>query len=210
MCGENPSTIAFVVSAAGSSPRVRGKPAKTLQPLDVEGLIPACAGKTLPAYLMHLKRWAHPRVCGENPARRLALGRITGSSPRVRGKLQAEATRVRATEAHPRVCGENTLLAPYVVFEGGSSPRVRGKREGSDRLPGEGGLIPACAGKTSRSAIKYHSVWAHPRVCGENTERSGVLTLRSVRSWKTLSFPSSLKATHCRTFMQLWLSRIRL
>ena len=46
-CGENPSTIALVVSAAGSSPRMRGKPLLTIPSTHSLRLIPAHAGKTL-------------------------------------------------------------------------------------------------------------------------------------------------------------------
>ena len=45
-CGENRVPRGGDRVDLGSSPRMRGKPAKTLQPLDVEGLIPAHAGKT--------------------------------------------------------------------------------------------------------------------------------------------------------------------
>ena len=45
-CGENLLLGSLKLREDGSSPRMRGKPAKTLQPLDVEGLIPAHAGKT--------------------------------------------------------------------------------------------------------------------------------------------------------------------
>ena len=73
---------------------------------------------------------AHPRVCGENlaPAAKIAAG--WGSSPRVRGKLDADRVEVRVPglipacagktreihvlrvhiRAHPRVCGENQVL----------------------------------------------------------------------------------------------------
>ena len=50
------------------------------------GLIPACAGKTLSAVVTVGQRWAHPRVCGENPDVELPFIYMLGSSPRVRGK----------------------------------------------------------------------------------------------------------------------------
>ena len=51
----------------------------------------------------------------------------------------------------------------------GSSPRVRGKLLSESRAEHSRGLIPACAGKTSRSARVARSAGAHPRVCGENS-----------------------------------------
>ena len=159
---------------------------------------------------------------------RVRLG--MGSSPRMRGKpprvrehdyrsrlIPAHAGKTSeivavsyAGKAHPRACGENPQGKLIAEKSRGSSPRMRGKHL---RIKGESpslGLIPAHAGKTNSRRPAPGRVQAHPRACGENTERSGVLTLRSVRSWKTLSFPSSLKVTHCRAFVQLSLSRIRL
>ena len=65
----------------------------------------------------------------------------------------------------------------------GSSPRVRGKRAGDGEDAGLGGLIPACAGKTSASRSRTRSAWAHPRVCGENCGR------HPVPSWNVGSSP---------------------
>ena len=113
---------------------------------------------------------------------------MSGSSPRVRGKLRlntnntapsrlipacAGKTTVRSSRskqdpAHPRVCGENSTLIARLGGDWGSSPRVRGKR--SPPRPGwrHRGLIPACAGKTAtRLGFKW-TAGAHPRVCGEN------------------------------------------
>ena len=169
-------------------------------------------------------------MCGENPREGHSALSLSGSSPRVRGKptipigTHAEPGLIpacagktlgsrpstRAFWAHPRVCGENRMSRRTPPARQGSSPRVRGKRQ-SCYLPYHRlGLIPACAGKTCRVNSGHDIFGAHPRVCGENPERSGVLTLRSVRSWKTLSFPPSLKVTHCRAFVQLSRSRIRL
>ena len=92
----------------------------------------------------------------------------SGSSPRVRGKLEAvksqEAkarlipacagkTKIfgpnrRGAGAHPRVCGENRAANVRLVEQMGSSPRVRGKRVFGPTLTPLPGLIPTCAGKT--------------------------------------------------------------
>ena len=50
----------------GSSPRMRGKRFTLIQSLDIDGLIPAYAGKTCVPVMDKLAHWAHPRVCGEN------------------------------------------------------------------------------------------------------------------------------------------------
>ena len=177
-------------SAAGSSPRVRGKPLVALPADDASGLIPACAGKTFKSRRPALPSWAHPRVCGENSWTGSRLISSPGSSPRVRGKhcprrgpsrpgglIPACAGKTVAAGkalydlgAHPRVCGENNVAGFGSDLDWGSSPRVRGK-QAVQALGGEpGGLIPACAGKTSPCRGGCARTRAHPRVCGENPE----------------------------------------
>ena len=127
-------------------------------------------------------------MCGENSSRRCIGFSGVGSSPRVRGKRQAlSAAQLRRglipacagktdtvgmkaeiMGAHPRVCGENRSVASRASAERGSSPRVRGKQLHGLLGGSSSGLIPACAGKTSRAAATWTSRPAHPRVCGEN------------------------------------------
>ena len=230
VCGENIETTVPTYTLRGSSPRVRGKLRAGGLDLLRHGLIPACAGKTLYMFTMTMPAGAHPRVCGENTPFLSSTAASSGSSPRVRGKRSysipnfigdrlipacagktaCRLSRLSRTWAHPRVCGENQRPISPLIWIVGSSPRVRGKHPDNPGRNVVVGLIPACAGKTVDFRATATGPRAHPRVCGENTERSGVLTLRSVRSWKTLSFPCSLKVTHCRAFVQLSLSRIRL
>ena len=93
----------------------------------VEGLIPACAGKTDRLFFLIDAVRAHPRVCGENFNGVWQTIKDVGSSPRVRGKRvsadksHAEMGLIPAcagktwarfsgcseATAHPRVCGEN-------------------------------------------------------------------------------------------------------
>ena len=168
VCGENWPTETRSASTDGSSPRVRGKLRRRRPIHERLRLIPACAGKTRAASARGVRPTAHPRVCGENGERDCVLAGLTGSSPRVRGKLRARvhghaqaglipacagktASRVFWTMypwAHPRVCGENASFSCLTASTSGSSPRVRGKRSSAGQLGCRGGLIPACAGKT--------------------------------------------------------------
>ena len=127
VCGENASSGKSQLTKKGSSPRVRGKPGKRSFNGGRCGLIPACAGKTCCRSRLLRKVRAHPRVCGENAPPETPRRGLRGSSPRVRGKLDAFTcfnrefrlipacagkTRTAtplpgALEAHPRVCGEN-------------------------------------------------------------------------------------------------------
>ena len=190
-------------TACGSSPRVRGKRFRRVEPHPGLGLIPACAGKTRWTCTPKPVSAAHPRVCGENLEDAERIVHEAGSSPRVRGKplpvaqgpprgglipacagkTRGAGLQVQDGPAHPRVCGENALRMPRKRAKGGSSPRVRGKRR--TRVPeGERGrLIPACAGKTAATSERACSVTAHPRVCGEN------LTIDGVDYWADGSSP---------------------
>ena len=209
---------------------MRGKPDSGYPDARGNGLIPAHAGKTPRGIVTSFGLWAHPRACGENPRYQLTVKTVSGSSPRMRGKrsgrspanwraglIPAHAGKTGLffvvcvfVWAHPRACGENFEFPYAGAPRGGSSPRMRGKRYPPPFVNSDTRLIPAHAGKTRRLWSINVGLGAHPRACGENAERSGVLALRSVRSWKTFSFPSSLKVTHCRAFVQLPFSRIRL
>ena len=188
MCGENNRPGESRHMTAGSSPRVRGKREAEALAKNASGLIPACAGKTLPPKLNSSSARAHPRVCGENTSPQRWRVFDQGSSPRVRGKLRkcrrwgslwglipACAGKTEGpfigsglVGAHPRVCGENPLESAGNNEDTGSSPRVRGKRGKYLASPMDRGLIPACAGKTPSHPRGRSSHQAHPRVCGEN------------------------------------------
>ena len=190
MCGENAHRSVCAFGYFGSSPRVRGKPAWATRAGVHSGLIPACAGKTIKTPTVTKLCRAHPRVCGENYDKVKAEFFAEGSSPRVRGKqpagrqpppglglITACAGKTRygmdsqpLKRAHPRVCGENSFGLLAVAGVVGSSPRVRGKLIRTSCCCGRGGLIPACAGKTSSYAQTASGTRAHPRVCGENLE----------------------------------------
>ena len=127
-------------------------------------------------------------MCGENDHVAQIAPAVAGSSPRVRGKpivapvehdppglIPACAGKtggrretLRGEPAHPRVCGENEGPLGLAGGPAGSSPRVRGKRRSSHPTGPREGLIPACAGKTSRGPPRPQGPGAHPRVCGEN------------------------------------------
>ena len=189
MCGENVVPRALAGVTAGSSPRVRGKRGLKTASRRTGGLIPACAGKTNVQARSGSPCPAHPRVCGENPHASRDCRRIPGSSPRVRGKpdtkypdsshtglIPACAGKTIQTQhtlccdrAHPRVCGENSRDPSGSCRGVGSSPRVRGKPRCSRVNTVNTGLIPACAGKTTALQMRFLVLWAHPRVCGENS-----------------------------------------
>ena len=131
---------------------------------------------------------AHPRSRGENCARIPRGRQLWGSSPLTRGKLYRGGQHIRRDglipahagktttgisrsnedTAHPRSRGENPPAVAWRVWLDGSSPLTRGKLAATGRRYGDGGLIPAHAGKTSRGSRGPGLATAHPRSRGEN------------------------------------------
>ena len=155
---------------------------------DDNGLIPAHAGKTAKRPESRPARPAHPRSRGEN---RIEIHRSSssyGSSPLTRGKLLPRGQRARfnrlipahagktiagsgvrmSRAAHPRSRGENASIMGVVVPMVGSSPLTRGKLLPRGQRARFNRLIPAHAGKTSRSSGMMILLRAHPRSRGEN------------------------------------------
>ena len=134
------------IRASGSSPRMRGALHEIAVHVDGVGIIPAYAGSTL--VCLPQKRWYrdHPRVCGEHLKAAAKTETSKGSSPRMRGALNAifggvcvygiipayagstiDCATLRARVGdHPRVCGEHPTFPQTVRANPGSSPRMRG------------------------------------------------------------------------------------
>ena len=152
MCGENTGGLHLFSCRSGSPPRVRGKPSTMYRYATINGITPACAGKTLCRQEFIYAYKDHPRVCGENFCPFAPAAPFQGSPPRVRGKrggargtlrLQGitpacagktcrSAITVTRPKDHPRVCGENAGIVSASISSKGSPPRVRGKRSGWD------------------------------------------------------------------------------
>ena len=106
---------------------MREKLQHQLKGITLQGITPACAGKTQTLLTAHLLCWDHPRVCGKNILNLDDEAYDKGSPPRVREKLTCTIRKVylyRITPAcagktftkdffghfeedHPRVCGKN-------------------------------------------------------------------------------------------------------
>ena len=169
--GENWNHSTTTETAAGSSPRGRGKPVMSTTDSAVTV--------------------AHPRAGGENAIRATVRKSQDGSSPRGRGKLdqlrecfenagliparagktQARRLTFSLRRAHPRAGGENPVGGAFPDRSGGSSPRGRGKPDPAHHDPARAGLIPARAGKTRPCSSRPRTCRAHPRAGGENDRR---------------------------------------
>ena len=152
------------------------------------GIIPACAGSTVPAGRISPSCRDHPRMCGEHCCTCALMPAIVGSSPHVRGAPITKATvpmmngiipacagstfrprgHVSGYRDHPRMCGEHRTSWPNCEAKAGSSPHVRGARLERDENPSGSGIIPACAGSTDRVGAAGSLVGDHPRMCGEH------------------------------------------
>ena len=86
VCGENKGVAVLGKGMKGSSPRVRGKLIGCAGVRVDDGLIPACAGKTVNIPHCICEEPAHPRACGENFYDIQPGDVLCGSSPRMRGK----------------------------------------------------------------------------------------------------------------------------
>ena len=198
-CGEKWTPMPWPVDSRGSSPRVRGKGPGDCSRSRERGIIPAGAGKSRPRGRPHPADRDHPRGCGEKRPIETIDSPTNGSSPRVRGKGNAETAilatpgiipagagksslpegRTFSAKDHPRGCGEKVFPFADSLAYLGSSPRVRGK----GRLVVIGKLldriIPAGAGKSCRMVSMAVSPRDHPRGCGEKHSAS--------RSWSMVA-----------------------
>ena len=152
-------------------------------------ITPAGAGKTPVSVFLGFSLTDHPRRCGENCRIIFTFNLITGSPPKVRGKLlkalswvaiqritpagAGKTLRVRAPPPsrtdHPRRCGENVITCISGAGISGSPPQVRGKQRRRCGMSIAKRITPAGAGKTSL-LISFYTIKAdHPRRCGENS-----------------------------------------
>ena len=143
----------------------------------LNGITPACAGKTPIAMKNSLSFQDHPRVCGKDSTVLAHLFHNLGSPPRVRERLIQRYKShmiIRITPAcagktaiwcadviiswdHPRVCGKDPKnpINPRIIA--GSPPRVRERPDWAQGLVEEAGITPACAGKTEDDARCIHA-----------------------------------------------------
>ena len=152
-------------------PRMRGEhPSVGLRALPRDGIIPACAGSTLPSPVGPLScRGSSPHARGARPGGAGGCP-CPGAHPRVRGEHSTSgASALLAAGIIPACAGSTVIYGTYVVGSMGSSPHARGAPSTSlipiwtardhPRMRGEhvlglvlrhagDGIIPACAGST--------------------------------------------------------------
>ena len=196
VCGEQRARSNLKHDVSGSSPRVRGTGPDHDDDIRPPRFIPACAGNRTRGVRRWVRLPVHPRVCGEQGPTTMTTFARRGSSPRVRGtglvafddgfafrfipacagNSATHHRTWRGRPVHPRVCGEQISRAGAASGVGGSSPRVRGT-DIQDGIPeGSARFIPACAGNRCSPLSRSSATAVHPRVCGEQVQRSPILT----------------------------------
>ena len=173
--------------SAGSSPRLRGTPARSWLVILNIRFIPAPAGNAHWHKAPSRQMAVHPRACGERAAAGVRFVQVRGSSPRLRGTrwcrrssarvkrfIPAPAGNARAIRAarpvqpvHPRACGERSFVTLCRNAGSGSSPRLRGTRDQSQPAEWRFRFIPAPAGNAVGAQHGCHQAPVHPRACGE-------------------------------------------
>ena len=146
VCGEHCHVVGHARRISGSSPRMRGTLLEHVAVGAGDGIIPAYAGNTIRNATSLRKTGDHPRVCGEHVMMVGSFRLSKGSSPRMRGTLDAliigvnrsgiipayagntgkARVLVSSHRDHPRVCGEHQERRGHLRFVSGSSPRMRG------------------------------------------------------------------------------------
>ena len=177
------------VDEAGSSPLARGLLGDTNEKAAHRRIIPARAGFTFEVYLEITSGPDHPRSRGVYSADKTRRKFLSGSSPLARGlRADGHRTLLRARiiparagftdgitppdmghQDHPRSRG----VYPPLPWDGslrcGSSPLARGLLA-TFSCPGlMAGIIPARAGFTVESSMRYDSIKDHPRSRGVYT-----------------------------------------
>ena len=191
VCGEQRWPLQSTSRPIGSSPRVRGTDRAGPVYRHRRRFIPACAGNRSTTTATTTSSPVHPRVCGEQKEAIQHAVPFTGSSPRVRGTVDAAADAVKPVRfipacagnrrdvlsytlnisVHPRVCGEQSRPQRSWRLCRGSSPRVRGTEPLPDSRPLFVRFIPACAGNRAACLRPCGCRTVHPRVCGEQHGR---------------------------------------
>ena len=167
-CGEHVDQDVVVSRCDGSSPRMRGAPARKLWNSLYSRAIPADAGSTDYPARPAAADQDHPRGCGEHPSVSGLRCVARESSPRMRGahiqgQFDSPSSGIIPADAgstmglckvaflmmdHPRGCGEHPVVPDPHSQMRGSSPRMRGAPRLCHIADTHRGIIPADAGST--------------------------------------------------------------
>ena len=152
VCGEKFPNIHVPVCRSGSSPYMRGKDCGVADMVLPVRITPAYAGKSTGYNPGHCRPTDHPRVCGEKMSTDGQRVPISGSPPRMRGKVKRQQATAPPGQDHPRVCGEKAYSKVIAGSEWGSPPHIRGKVVALAMPKKSHWITPAYAGKEKASS----------------------------------------------------------
>ena len=109
-----------------------------------------------------------------------------GITPACAGKTVLSSKLPSAKRDHPRVCGKNCVTNYHSRHYLGSPPRVREKQIIKKYKILNGGITPACAGKTQIAANVAKRYGDHPRVCGKNSKKIQLTGQYYFKKWINL------------------------
>ena len=147
MCGEHVDPDNPESDPMGSSPHVRGALKCGFAAVPGLRIIPACAGSTGVVLMRFFPN---------------------GIIPACAGSTKRFSSTEMPFRDHPRMCGEHLDAGSEQKPCPGSSPHVRGALLRLLIAATIGGIIPACAGSTSRKPEAKEFQRDHPRMCGEH------------------------------------------
>ena len=124
-CGEHVDIVSQGDSNMGSSPRLRGTPARRPTMRARPGIIPALAGNTIVSVARGNRTRDHPRACGEHARHWQQPPLDEGSSPRLRGTLHQIVFQRRRRGIIPALAG-NTPRPPCLRVDCGIIPALAG------------------------------------------------------------------------------------
>ena len=110
VCGEKIGQSNRAARHLGSPPRMRGKAPARIAEMMLSRITPAYAGKSR-CNLPSTAPWKdHPRVCGEKALSTFSSRKNSGSPPRMRGKVIAEAGHHQIGGITPACAGKSAEL----------------------------------------------------------------------------------------------------
>ena len=112
----------------GSPPHVRGKGSRPVPAPHSTGITPACAGKSLPAFLREWAKKDHPRMCGEKLRPYCLRQLVPGSPPHVRGKGVVPEVQRTLCGITPACAGKRVPKSAFICAITGITPACAGKR----------------------------------------------------------------------------------
>ena len=106
LCGEKFLPSSGNSAVTGSPPPMRGKVSVFTSLLSSTGITPAYAGKRILKTGRMIRRWDHPRLCGEKLNRSAGIMQRVGSPPPMRGKVKATPPHTHEPRITPAYAGK--------------------------------------------------------------------------------------------------------